>query len=86
MRVCCGWSSWSNGCGPEFVGWKASRRGRRRGRLPQSQARQVPGEETWTLLPQVNRQVAVRWLVVLAARRLAAIPPATGASGEAVLS
>jgi hypothetical protein len=49
----------------------------------------VPGEETWTLLPQVNRQVAVRWLVVLAARRLAAspvIPPATSASGEAVLS
>ncbi|WP_277029146.1 hypothetical protein [Actinacidiphila oryziradicis] len=71
------------------MGWKASRRGRRRGRLPQSQARQVPGEETWTLLPQVNRQVAVRWLVVLAARRLAAnpvIPPATSASGETVLS
>jgi hypothetical protein len=40
----------------------------------------------WTLLPQVNRQVAVRWLVVLAARRLAATPVGTPtqASGEGV--
>jgi hypothetical protein len=42
----------------------------------------------WTLLPQVNRKVAVRWLVVLAARSLAATPvgrPPTRASGEGVL-
>jgi hypothetical protein len=26
----------------------------------------------WTLLPAVNRQVVVRWLAVLAARRLTA--------------
>jgi len=56
--------------------------------LPQSTARQVPGEETWTLLPQVNRQVAVRWLVVLAARRLTADlmnPVVLGPSGEVTL-
>ena len=35
--------------------------------MPQS-ARLVPDEEAWTLLPKVNRQVAVRWLVVLPAR------------------
>ena len=51
-------------------------------------ARRVPGEETWTLLPQVNRQLAVRWLVVLATRRLTAdlmnsVVP--GPSGEVTL-
>jgi hypothetical protein len=70
------------------VGKKASRRGRQRGLLPQNQARQRPGDQMWTLLPQVNRQVAVRWLVVLAARRLAETslntPPARS-SGEGVL-
>jgi hypothetical protein len=42
----------------------------------------------WTLLPQVNRQVAVRWLVVLAARRLAETSlntPLARSSGEGVL-
>lgn len=70
------------------MGKKASRRGRHRGLLPQSQARQRPGEQMWTLLPQVNRQVAVRWLVVLAARRLAETSlntPLTRPSAEGVL-
>jgi hypothetical protein len=51
--------------------------------LPQSPARQEPGGQVWTLLPQVNRQVAVRWLVVLAARRLdeaARLAPVTAAA------
>jgi hypothetical protein len=30
----------------------------------------------WSLLPQASRQVAVRWLVMLAARRLAERPEA----------
>lgn len=67
---------------------KAGRRGRRRGQLPQSTARRVPGEETWALLPQVNRQMAVRWLVVLAARRLTADlvnPVVPGPGGEVTL-
>lgn len=66
---------------------KATRRGRQRGLLPQSRDRQRPDGQVWTLLPQVNRQVAVRWLVVLAARRLAATPldtPTARASGEGV--
>jgi hypothetical protein len=88
VRGCCGWSSWSNGCGPERARPEASRHGRPRRRAPQS-ARLVPDEEAWTLLPEVNRQVAVRWLVVLAARRLAASqegPAAADPSGEAVSS
>lgn len=38
--------------------------------MPQSPARREPGGQVWMVLPQVNRQVAVRWLVVLAARQL----------------
>jgi len=42
----------------------------------------------WMLLPQVNQQVAVRWLVVLAARRLAGTSldtPLARPGGEGVL-
>jgi hypothetical protein len=65
---------------------RASRRGRRRGRLPQSltrQARQGLGEEVWAGLPEVNRLLAVRWLAVLAGRALPEAAAGVSVSGEA---
>ncbi|WP_150112876.1 hypothetical protein [Streptomyces violaceusniger] len=62
---------------------RASRRGRRRGRLPQSLARQGLGEEVWAGLPEVNRLLAVRWLAVLAGRALPEAAAAPSMSGEA---
>lgn len=37
----------------------------------------------WSLLPQVNRQIAVRWLATLAARRIPARKPEAGAGSAA---
>lgn len=56
------------------------RRGRQRGRLPQIRAPAGAGEDVWAVLPEVNRQVAVRWLAELAGRSLAGDAP--GSSGE----
>src|SRR6266511_55044 len=86
VRGCCGWSRWSSGCEPGSVARRASRRGRRWRRLPQTLAPQWATQECWAGLPEASRsrRAAVRWLAMLASRVVAARVQEAGAAGTDV--
>src|SRR5215203_4062157 len=80
VRGCCGWSRWSSGWEPARVTRRAGRHGRRGKTL----APQWATKQCWRELPEANRQVAVRWLAVLASRVVATRMPEEDAADAGV--
>src|SRR5215204_590848 len=77
VRGCCGWSRWSSGWEPARVARRSGRHGRRGKTL----APQWATKQCWAELPEANRQVAVRWLAVLASRVVAVRLAGVGVTG-----